>query len=261
MRLLTAIFASLVLAAPAAAEPVTETVKSGDVSAEFSYERDGQDYGDFHVKITHDGAVLWNKGLPAGCKDPCGVRPAYRLVKKDSVRLRDLDGDRDPEVIVDLFTGGAHCCLVSTIYWFEEGAGKYTPLRRDWKDAGYRLAGSELRSRDARFAYRFASYAESYLPIQIFEFREGALADVTKTHRRLLRKDATSAYRLYKRQRNRAGINLRGVLAAYAADRYRLGQRKGARAVLRAAVSRGDVDAAFVGQVDRWLKKLKYTGR
>jgi hypothetical protein len=51
------------------------------------------------------------------------------------------------------------------------------------------------------------------------------------------------------------------VLAAYAADRYRLGQRKGARAVLRAAVARGDVDEAFLGQVDRYLKKIKYTGR
>jgi hypothetical protein len=261
MRLLAAAFASLALAAPAAAEPVTETVSSSTVSAEFSYERDGQDYGAFHVKITHDGAVLWNRDLPAGCKDPCGVRPAYSVAKRDSVRLRDLDGDRDPEVIVDLFTGGAHCCLVSTIYWFEEGGGKYTPLRRDWKDAGYRLVGSELRSRDARFAYRFASYAESYLPVQTFEFREGKLRDVTKKHRRLLRKDATRAYRLYKRQRNRPGINLRGVLAAYAADRYRLGQRKGARAVLRAAVARGDVDEAFLGQLDRYLKKIKYTGR
>jgi ABC-type amino acid transport substrate-binding protein len=261
MRLLAATFAALVLAAPAAAAPVTETVSSGSVSAEFSYERDGQDYSGFHVKITHDGAVLWNRDLPAGCKDPCGVRPAYSVSKKDSVRLRDLDGDRDPEVIVDLFTGGAHCCLASTIYSFEEGGGKYTPLRHDWKDAGYRLVGSELRSRDARFAYRFASYAESYLPIQIFDFRDGALKDVTKTHRRLLRKDATSAYKLYKRQRGRAGINLRGVLAAYAADRYRLGQRKGARAVLRAAVARGDADEAFLGQVDRFLKKIKYTGR
>jgi hypothetical protein len=261
MRLLAAAFASLALAAPAAAEPVTETASSGTVTAEFSYQRDGQDYSAFHVKITHDGAVLWNRDLPAGCKSPCGVRPAYSVAKRDSIRLRDLDGDRDPEVIVDLFTGGAHCCLVSTIYSFEEGAGKYAALRRDWKDAGYRFAGSELRSRDARFAYRFASYAESYLPVQAFEFREGELRDVTKKHRRLLRKDATSAYRLYKRQRRRAGINLRGVLAAYAADRYRLGQRKGARAVLRAAVARGDVDEAFLGQVDRYLKKIKYTGR
>ncbi|MBN1527755.1 MAG: hypothetical protein JW895_01755 [Thermoleophilaceae bacterium] len=262
MRPLAAAIAVLALAVPAAlAEPVTESVTRDNVSAELSYERDGQDYGDFHVKITHDGAVLWDKRLPAGCKDPCGVRPAYVVSDKDSVRLRDLDGDRDPEVIVDLFTGGAHCCLVSTIYWFEEGGGKYTPVRRDWKDAGYRFAGSRLRSRDARFAYRFASYAESYLPVQIFEFREGALRDVTRKHRRILRKDATRAYRLYRQQRSRPGINLRGVLAAYAADRYRLGQRRGARAVLRAAVARGDVDEAFLGQVDRYLKKLKYTGR
>ena len=77
MRLLTAIFASLVLAAPAAAEPVTETVKSGNVSAEFSYERDGQDYGDFHVKITHDGAVLWNKRPARRLQGP--LRRAARL--------------------------------------------------------------------------------------------------------------------------------------------------------------------------------------
>jgi hypothetical protein len=261
MRFFTTVLATLALAAPAAAEPVTETAETSSVTAEFSYERDGQDYSDFHVRITHDGAELWDRDLPSGCDEPCGVRPAYIVSKRDSVRLRDLNGDRDPEVIVDLFTGGAHCCLVSTIYSFEEGAGTYKPLRRDWKDAGYHFMGPKLRSRDARFAYRFASYAESYLPVQIFEFREGALRDVTKQHRRILRKDATRAYRLYQRQRTRPGINLRGVLAAYAADRYRLGQRKGARAVLRSAVARGDVDEAFLGQIDRYLKKIKYTGR
>ena len=79
------------------------------------------------------------------------------------MRLRDLDGDREPEVIVDLFTGGAHCCSVSAIYSFAEGSGKYAPLRHNWRDAGYRLQDLrddgklELRTRDARFGYRYSS--------------------------------------------------------------------------------------------------------
>ena len=36
------------LAAPASAEPVSEKVSSGAVTAEFTYERDGKDYSDFH---------------------------------------------------------------------------------------------------------------------------------------------------------------------------------------------------------------------
>ena len=128
------------LAAPASAEPVSEKVSSGVVTAEFTYERDGEDYSDFHLKVVRDGLELVDRAVGPGCpKEPCGVVPSGIAAKQDSVSLRDLDADREPEVIVDLFTGGAHCCAFSTIYTFEEGTGKYARIRHNWRDAGYRI--------------------------------------------------------------------------------------------------------------------------
>ncbi len=85
--------------------------------------------------------------------------------------------DGEPEVVVSLYTGGAHCCTISTLYGFQAATGDYRRVRRNWRDAGFRLRdigrdGSvEFDSRDARFAYAFASYAESFLPLQIFRYR------------------------------------------------------------------------------------------
>ena len=73
-----------------------------------------------------DGLTLVDRAVGPGCpEEPCGVVPSGIAAKQDSIRLRDLDADREPEVIVDLFTGGAHCCAFSTIYTFVEGSGKY----------------------------------------------------------------------------------------------------------------------------------------
>ncbi len=267
IRFFAACLGALVLAAPAYAEPVSEKVSSGVVTAEFTYERDGKRYSDFHLKVVRDGLTLVDRAVGPGCpEEPCGVVPSGIAAKQDSVRLRDLDADREPEVIVDLFTGGAHCCAFSTIYTFEEGTGKYARVRRNWRDAGYRIQDVgrdgtvELRSRDARFGYAFSSYAESYLPIQYFRLGEGRLTDVTPSYRRWLRADARKALRLYQRVRER-DVNVGGILAAYAADRYRLGERGAARRTLLRAVRRGEVEPAYVKRVDRFLKRIGYAKR
>jgi hypothetical protein len=265
MRFAGAILIALVLAAPAAAAPVTETATSGTVTAKLSYERKGTDYSKFHVTIERDGKKVLDRAVATGCKDKlCGVVPANRTAGTDSIAVRDVNGDREPDVIVDLFTGGAHCCEVSTVYSFVEGSGTYSVKRHDWADAGYRLRDLgkdgqfEFLSADARFAYRYASYAESFLPVRIFRLRQGKLIDVTTSFRGVLRADARSALRLYRKQRG-GDVNVRGVLAAYAADRYRLGERSGARRTLSRALKRGDVDRAYIARVDRFLRKIGYT--
>ncbi len=266
IRFAGAAFAALVLAAPAAAAPVTETATSGTVTAHLTYEHKGTDYSKFHVTIERDGKKLFDRPVPSGCKsEPCGVVPANRAAGKDSVAVRDVNGDREPDVIVDLFTGGAHCCEVSAVYSFVEGSGTYSVRRHDWADAGYRLRDLgkdgqfEFYSADARFGYRYSSYAESYLPVRIFRLDKGRLVDVTTSFRGVLRADARSALRLYRKQRSRPDVNVRGVLAAYAADRYRLGERKAARRTLLRALKRGDVDRPYIARVDRFLRKIGYT--
>src|SRR5207244_3839241 len=55
-----------------------------------------------------------------------------------SVAVRDLDGDAEPEVVLDLYSGGAHCCYSTDIYRYN-GSG-YSLGEHAWGDVGYRLA-------------------------------------------------------------------------------------------------------------------------
>ncbi|NJL45623.1 MAG: hypothetical protein HC922_07595 [Leptolyngbyaceae cyanobacterium SM2_3_12] len=51
-----------------------------------------------------------------------------------SVDLTDLDSDGIPEVVVQSFTGGAHCCMaISTYTWQGEG---FRPIYFDYLDGG-----------------------------------------------------------------------------------------------------------------------------
>jgi hypothetical protein len=272
---LTLVACLLVVAPSAAAAPVEEVVTSGQVTATLSYDKrkDGT-YRDFHVKVERAGQTLVDEDLPEGCRT-CFALPANAGAGEKSIAARDLDRDGEPEVIASLYTGGAHCCVVSTLYGFQAANGDYKRLRRNWRDAGFRLRDIgrdglvEFDSRDARFAYRFASYAESFLPLQVFRYRAGRLVDVTPSFRRLLRRDAKRAFRLYRRYRNHRDVNPRGFLAGWVADKYRLGQRRAANRALLRALRRGHLGKtapfqvgpagrAYIRDLKRFLRRLGY---
>ena len=245
--LAAAVLVVLAIAPSAAAAPVEEVVSSGQVTATLSYDKrpDGS-YRDFRAKIVRAGQTLVDEPIPEGC-ETCFAMPGNAGAGEKSIVVRDLDADGEPEVIASLFTGGAHCCLVSTLYGFQPATGAYKRLRRNWRDAGFRLRDIghdgvvEFDSRDASFAYAFASYAESFLPLQIFRYREGRLVDVTSSFRRLVRRDAKRALRLFRRYKDDEGVNPRGFLAGWVADKYTLGQRRAANRALRRALRRGDL--------------------
>jgi hypothetical protein len=265
----------LALAPAAAAAPVDEVVTSGQVTATLSYDkrRDGT-YRDFHVTVVRGGQTLVDEDLPEGCRT-CFALPARVGAGEKSIAARDLDEDGEPEVVAALFTGGAHCCTISTLYGFQADQGAYKRIRRNWRDAAYQLKDIgrdgvvEFHSRDANFAFAFASYAESFLPLQIFRYRDGALVDVTPRFPKLIRDDARHALRLYRRYRDDRDVNPRGFLAGWVADKYRLGQRRKANRALERALRRGDLGKTapfqvgpagrkYIKQLKRFLRKLGY---
>ena len=252
---------ALLLAAPAGARAVQveEVVTSGAVTATLSYDKrkDGT-YGGFRVQVARAGQTLVDQALPEGCEE-CFAYPANAGAGEKSIVVRDLDDNAEPEVIVSLFTGGAHCCVISSLYGYRADAGKYKRVRRNWRDSGFRLRDIgrdgtvEFDSRDANLAYAFASYAESFLPVQIFRYRKGALVDLTARFPGLVRKDAKRALRLYRRYRDDDDVNPRGFLAGWVANKYRLGQsRRANRAVRRAEGPR------FARRLRRVLRRLGY---
>jgi hypothetical protein len=258
---LAALTACLVAAAPALAKH--ETATAGQVSATFTYFGDYPDgFTGLQLTIARAGTTVYDRPVAArDCDEPWCAPGGGR---GRSLHARDLDGDGEPEVLLDLYTGGAHCCVVGQIFTFD-APGYRKAAERNWADAGYRLADIdgngtlELKSADARFAYAFAAFAFSAFPVQVFHWRAGRLVDVTERFRRAMRKDARRWMHVYRH----ADYEPQGALAAWAADQYQLGHRAYARRVVRRAVQTGrlrDMPGAsrFPRKLDRRLRRWGY---
>jgi hypothetical protein len=248
------------------------TRTSGPATATLTWTQQDFESSDVRLTIVREDVTL----LDAGILDENGTPTADR---PQALRVRDLDGDGEPEVVVDLFTGGAHCCLHSLIYRYDAAAGgSYIVLRHFWGNAGYRvreLDGDdvpELRSADDRFAYEFTAYAFSGLPLQIWRLVDGALVDVTASFPALLRTDAARWWRLYVRERRHEDSDVRGVFAAWLAEKYLLEERADGLARLasgrRAGYFSGPVQGAppwpagrrYSAELRRFLLRLGYGG-
>jgi hypothetical protein len=266
-----ALLAALVLLAvpgPAFAAPVEERAALGATHATLAYDRDGYEVTGMTLTVARGGEVAVD-GLLAleGCEEPFCLPGG---VGSSSVRVVDLDGDGEPEVLLDVFTGGAHCCVATRLLRWD-GSG-YAAADHDWRDPGYRLrdlegdGAPELVSADARFAYRFASFAGSAMPVAVWGLREGRLTEVTQDHLDLVRRDAARWLRIWRGRRGDRGREALGVLAAWAADEYRLGHRAQVRRHLRVALRRGWLRGAqgrprggrFIRELDRFLLRAGY---
>lgn len=232
--------------APASAQSRTvESVSAGKVTAELSYvkhrvNRFTTRYRDKRVRLLRDAQPIRDEAVPAKCDAFCV--PALAGVKRKSISLRDLNGDGEPEVLVDFFTGGASCCAYTLAYGYQPTTGQYARATRNFGNYGYRLVDLdgngtlEFQSGDARFYGAFSCGACSVLPIQIWGFTGKAFANLSfRKYPTTLRKDARRLYRGYLRNRKRGIDFVRGYLTPYVADECLLGRcGTGLRAVERA---------------------------
>jgi hypothetical protein len=237
--LLTALAAVLLLPATASATTAvpapTETATSGNVSATFTHTDEGDGQWANSLTITRGGVQAYS-GMPMlkDCADPY-CAPDGVALNQPSVFATDLDGDGEPEVIVNLYTGGAHCCELAAVLRWTGNA--YNVITHDFGDPGYRLVPgatsgdpAQFVSGDDRFAYEFAAFAYSALPIQIYRLDDGRFSDQTLSYRSQIVTDAARWKKAYmKIRRTRESL---GVLAAYIADEYQLLRRSQADAFL-----------------------------
>src|SRR4051812_48617620 len=136
VRSILVALAGLAVLAPTAAA-TTETATSGTVSATLSYDHveDSFEYTNVQLTISRAGAQV----LAADPTfDDCPSCAPAGQGNRDSVLVRDLDADGEPEVIVDFYTGGAHCCYLSRFYRWD--GTTYVPADRNFGDPGYRIA-------------------------------------------------------------------------------------------------------------------------
>jgi hypothetical protein len=160
--------------------------------------------------------------------------------------VRDLDGDGEPEVLLDLYTNGAHCCFYTNFYAYDSAGNRYAGFRHKFADAEYRLkdlghdSRLEVITSDARFAYAFTSYADSFLPIRIFRYRNRRLVLATRKYRSAIKRDARHILRFH-RSLIRQHRDVRGMWAAWLADQYLLHRRRSGLKRIEAARRRGEL--------------------
>ena len=238
-------------------------VESGNVQAELSYSCiEPEAYGECrknrsHLTIIRDGKTLLQKKMSS--ED----RPVvtYDLSAAGGFQVRDLDGDREPEVIVNTYTGGAHCCTISSLYRYSPTENRYTETNRDWQHSGYRLEDldhdgiPEWVSGDDRFA-RFASYAASGRPLQIWQYRQGDFIDVSRQFPQLIYENAHQLWQSYQEAKSQEH-ETKGMLAGYLAAKYLLGQGLDGWERVRQAYQAGDRQE-FFQNLRRFLEETGY---
>ena len=128
-----------------------------------------------------------------------------------SLTVRDLDGDGEPEIMLVLNWSGMQCCAWSRIYHWDRARASYVVRNHFWGSYGAmpalrdldRDGRTELVSADDRFFDAFSHAAPT--PVQIWTYRAGKLRDVTRHYPWLIRRDAAAWWRVYLRDRKKAG--------------------------------------------------------
>ena len=271
--------AALSAIAVAALAPVTVTATAGPTTAAMTATGAGSeatitDATGIRISIQRAGVPIFDGPLRPcrfGCSpdDPTGAGFA-------GLSVRDLDGDGEPEVLVDRSDGFTPCCTSETaILRFDATTGAYTELDRHWGET-YRVADidadghPELLTADLRFYERFVPRTFGFqLPIKILQLRGPALVDVTREHPARIRRHTQSLARLLHQteriadgrastDRVRARFSLRPQLAAYAAEERLLGRRAVGDKRLADEVRRGRVSPGFRRALLRFLARLGY---
>jgi hypothetical protein len=251
-------------AASASPAPVTERAAAGALTIELTYLLDKatddfeRRYTRMHLRLTRADVVQVDADVPRMCPG-CSTWPGSGGdPASSSVRARDLDGDGEPEAMLDLYTGGAHCCLYTTFFRYVDG--QYVRRVHSWSNPGYRLRdlGSDGRpeflTADDRFNYAFSCYACSGAPLLVQRYAQGKLVTVTRRFPGLIRADAARWWATYKKAL-RAHVPPTGILPTYLADEYLAGRSAAGWSRVRKAVARKDW--ARIAE-PRWRNRASY---
>ena len=270
---------SIVVAAALAALPasaaapqwktVTVSKHAGPVGAAMTIQRRrrGPGFADFRrlrLVVRVGGRTIVDRLLCANQR--CGPGSHHELA------LENVSDGPLREAVMSVFTGGAHCCF-ETLIALVDGPHRGRLIDKLWGDPGYegQIHDGQYQfiSADDRFAYAFTSFAASGLPVQVFTIdAAGNLVDITQTRLDLVRDDLKQWWQAYVSERGKPDGDVRGVLAAWCADEYRLGATAVCETELRRALAKGWLrgptvwpqNRAYIAALSKLLAKWGYPG-
>jgi hypothetical protein len=266
LTLVAAGMLTMVLAAAPAATARTETARAGNVTATVTYRGTYPSFSDERLEIARSGSVYYSAPITAAlCGGSC---------EPSAVHVVGLEGDDQRDVVLDLYTNGAHCCSIEQVFSFDPGTMTYQRYQHDFGDPGAELEDLdhdgryEFLSADDSFAYEFTDFAASGLPVEVLEFSGGRFLDVTASYPRLIERDAARWLKAFKRMAPDHYRDSVGVIAAWAADEDRLGNvqavdrflaRQARAGHLNTPLHPGDPSGRkFVAALQRFLERHGY---
>lgn len=270
-------------AAAQGGERTVESVSSGDVTAELSYERIRRgsgptaffEYRDFRVRIERAGVVAHDRAVRGPCERFCV--PTKSALTGEAIGLRDLNADGELEAVVGLFTGGANCCVLVLAHGYDAASSRYRRVTLD-TGGGYVArdpdgdGAVELVGDDFRFRGAFTCGACGARPLRIWAYDGASFDVVTKSFRARIRAHAQRMRRLYRRARRLDDpAFVKGALTPYVADLCMLGRCGRGFRLVRAALRRGELDRQtpfdvsplgrnYLTALKRFLRRTGYRG-
>lgn len=219
------------------------------------------------LTIKHNGRTLYAEPVRSSvCHADCAT--AAIPPGRSPLRVLDLESNGQSDVVLGLFSGGAHCCFIDQVFSLDPGTQTYVQSQHDFYDPGariVRLGGHyEFLSADEAFAYAFTDFADSGLPIQIWTFGDRRFRDVTRQFPVEIKADAAKWMRAFHHDLKN-GV---GLIAAWAADEDLLGNDALVSSTLATEKRKGDLrsslgpahsGAKFITALQKLLRKDGYT--
>jgi hypothetical protein len=265
------ILAAALLAVPGSAAAGHARVASGlQVNATLEPTGNGP-HRQYRLTILVDGTTRYDQTVTsAACPRDCiaiGLGTSHEALRAVALQRFGV-----PDVILGLYTGGAHCCFIDQVYRLDPSTNRFIKTEHDFLDAGAQIVdlngdhNYEFLSADARLSNAgFTDFADSPAPLQIFSVSHYAFQDVTRTYPKRLKADAAKWLRAFHRHYG----NGRGLIAAWAADQELLGRPGLVTSELAGALKAGHLrvpasfggpsPAKFVVQLQALLRRLGYT--
>lgn len=251
----------------------TQSTSSHGVSATFSYRGSNFASRDLRLVIRVGGFIRYDQPVVAKlCGRQCW--PGFSGGGQRTIHVRNLGPGNRHDVVLDLYSGGAHCCTIEEVFTYDATSKHYAMAQRDFGDPSAPLfdldhnGRYEFESADDTFAYRFTDFAASGLPIEIVAFVHHRFHDVTRKYPRLVVSDARRWLRAFRSEAAGHYSDSNGLIAAWAADEDLLGHHTLVNRFLEQQLAQGHLNEAmgslapsgraFVVALDRFLTQRGY---
>ena len=261
------------LAGSSVAGAATQSISESHVTVTLMYHGTTPREQNMHLTISRDDKVVYDETVTSKwCGSQC--EPGIVAGERKVVHIVRLGNNAPQSIVLDLYSGGAHCCSIEQVYTLSPNSTKVRKYEHNFGDPGVQIVkldnsnSVEFLSANDAFAYAFTDYAASGMPIEIEHFSGGSFRNVTRSYRALVARDAKQWIVAFASAAPTHYEDTVGVVAAWAADEDMLGHSGEVARFLAAQAAAGHLNSAlspvmasgekYVSSLQRFLRQHGY---